>query len=165
MQSIPGYAPTGLSGGTPMSSMPETCYAKSGDNYVAYQVMGEGPFDLVYVPGFISHLDLHMDWPLSANFFPLLYGGHRVLREYWSVVKPKAWLFPGSAPFDALAQPMSPQAEAIITSGDTVFPPMTPTMPEMRASAAFTISLSGASHAIKVRPHAVRIFWAHPRDR
>jgi pimeloyl-ACP methyl ester carboxylesterase len=51
-----------------MNSMPETRYAKSGDNYVAYQVMGEGPFDLVWVPGFFSHLDLQMEWPLWANF-------------------------------------------------------------------------------------------------
>src|SRR5262245_40414734 len=55
--------------GMPMSSMPETRYAKSGDNYIAYQVMGEGPFDLVYVPGFVSHLDLQMEAPASANFF------------------------------------------------------------------------------------------------
>jgi pimeloyl-ACP methyl ester carboxylesterase len=52
-----------------MNSMPETRYAKSGDNYVAYQVMGEGPFDLVWVPGFFSHIDLQMEWPLWANFF------------------------------------------------------------------------------------------------
>ena len=32
-----------------MSSVPETRYAKSGDTYIAYQVMGEGPFDLVFV--------------------------------------------------------------------------------------------------------------------
>jgi hypothetical protein len=31
------------------------------ENRVAYQVMGEGPFDVVYVPGFISHLDLQME--------------------------------------------------------------------------------------------------------
>jgi pimeloyl-ACP methyl ester carboxylesterase/class 3 adenylate cyclase len=54
---------------TPMSSMPETRYAKSRDNYVAYQVMGEGPFDLVYVPGFVSHLEVLMEWPIYANFF------------------------------------------------------------------------------------------------
>jgi hypothetical protein len=29
-----------------MSGIPETRYAKSGDDHVAYQVMGEGPFDL-----------------------------------------------------------------------------------------------------------------------
>jgi class 3 adenylate cyclase len=52
--------------------MPEIRYAKSGDNHVAYRVMGEGPFDLVYVPGFVSHLDLQMEWPLYANFFKRL---------------------------------------------------------------------------------------------
>ena len=63
-----------------MSNMPETNYAKSGDNYVAYQVMGEGPFDLVFVPGFISHLDLHMEAPLSANFFRRLASFCRLIR-------------------------------------------------------------------------------------
>jgi hypothetical protein len=34
---------------------PETRYAKTADGvHIAYQVMGEGPFDLVYVPGWIS---------------------------------------------------------------------------------------------------------------
>jgi hypothetical protein len=33
-----------------MSNMPEIRYAKSGGNYVAYQVIGEGPFDLVCSP-------------------------------------------------------------------------------------------------------------------
>src|SRR6516225_144970 len=63
-----------------MSNMPETNYAKSGDNYVAYQVMGEGPFDLVFVPGFISHLDLHMEAPRSANFFRQLASFCRLIR-------------------------------------------------------------------------------------
>src|SRR5262249_39605322 len=55
-----------------MNSMPETRYAKSGDNHLAYQVMGEGPFDLVYVPGFVSHLEVLMEWPLYANFLKRL---------------------------------------------------------------------------------------------
>ena len=36
---------------------PETRYAKSGSVNVAYQVVGEGPVDLVLVPGFVSHVD------------------------------------------------------------------------------------------------------------
>jgi class 3 adenylate cyclase/pimeloyl-ACP methyl ester carboxylesterase len=63
-----------------MSSMPETRYAKTGDNYVAYQVMGEGPFDLVFVPGFVSHLDLQMEWPLAANFYERLASFCRLIR-------------------------------------------------------------------------------------
>jgi pimeloyl-ACP methyl ester carboxylesterase len=63
-----------------MSSMPETRYAKSGDNYVAYQVMGDGPFDLVWVPGFVSHLDLLMEWPLFATFSTRLASFCRLIR-------------------------------------------------------------------------------------
>ena len=36
---------------------PETRYAKSGDVSITYQVVGEGPFDVVLVPS-ISHLEL-----------------------------------------------------------------------------------------------------------
>jgi class 3 adenylate cyclase len=36
---------------------PETRYAKNGDLNIAYQVLGEGPFDLVLVPGFVSNVD------------------------------------------------------------------------------------------------------------
>jgi len=63
-----------------MSSTPETHYAKSGDNYIAYQVMGEGPFDLVFVPGFVSHLDLQMQWPLAVYFFKQLASFCRLIR-------------------------------------------------------------------------------------
>src|SRR5687767_10193609 len=34
--------------------VPETRYAKSGDVRIAYQVVGNGPLDLIFVPGFIS---------------------------------------------------------------------------------------------------------------
>jgi hypothetical protein len=34
---------------------PETRYARSGDVYIAYQVTSDGPFDLVYVPRYVSH--------------------------------------------------------------------------------------------------------------
>ena len=42
---------------------PEVRYAKSGDVHVAYAVVGDGPVDLVVVPGFISHLDVMWDNP------------------------------------------------------------------------------------------------------
>jgi pimeloyl-ACP methyl ester carboxylesterase/class 3 adenylate cyclase len=60
--------------------MPETQYAKSGDTYIAYQVMGEGPFDVVFVPGFVSHVELHMELPLSASFFSRLASFCRLIR-------------------------------------------------------------------------------------
>ena len=37
---------------------PETRYAKAGGFNIAYQVVGDGPVDLIVVPGFISHLEL-----------------------------------------------------------------------------------------------------------
>ncbi|CAH2402591.1 alpha/beta fold hydrolase [Mesorhizobium escarrei] len=39
----------------------QTRYARSGDVRIAYQVVGQGSFDLVFVPGFISNLDLHWE--------------------------------------------------------------------------------------------------------
>jgi class 3 adenylate cyclase/pimeloyl-ACP methyl ester carboxylesterase len=47
---------------------PETLYAKSGDVSIAYQVVGEGPFDVVWVPGFVSHVDLSWQTPTLAAF-------------------------------------------------------------------------------------------------
>jgi pimeloyl-ACP methyl ester carboxylesterase len=49
--------------------VPETRYAKSGDLNIAYQVTGDGPFDLVFVPGYVTHLELHWDIP---SFVPVL---------------------------------------------------------------------------------------------
>jgi class 3 adenylate cyclase len=48
---------------------PATRYAKSGDIHVAYQVFGEGPVDLVYVPGFISNVEHYWDEPNYARWF------------------------------------------------------------------------------------------------
>jgi class 3 adenylate cyclase/alpha-beta hydrolase superfamily lysophospholipase len=43
----------------PVEPVPETRYAKADDGvHIAYQVFGEGSFDLVVVPGFISHLEV-----------------------------------------------------------------------------------------------------------
>jgi pimeloyl-ACP methyl ester carboxylesterase len=46
---------------------PETRYARSGDLNIAYQVVGEGPLDLVYVPGWISNVELNWDEPSHAH--------------------------------------------------------------------------------------------------
>ena len=43
--------------------LPDTHYATSGGVSIAYQVLGEGPFDIVYVPGFVSHLELRWRVP------------------------------------------------------------------------------------------------------
>jgi len=50
----------------------DTHYARSGDLRIAYQVVGNGPLDLVFVPGFISNLDLYWDEPNMAHFLSRL---------------------------------------------------------------------------------------------
>ena len=46
-----------------VSEVPTTRYAKSGELHIAYQVVGEGPFDLIYAPGFISHVEMNWESP------------------------------------------------------------------------------------------------------
>jgi class 3 adenylate cyclase/pimeloyl-ACP methyl ester carboxylesterase len=53
------------------SQTPETRYAKSGDVSIAYQVIGEGPLDLVYVHP-ISHLELAWESVRQVEFFQRL---------------------------------------------------------------------------------------------
>jgi pimeloyl-ACP methyl ester carboxylesterase len=43
--------------------MPETHYALSGDVNIAYQVIGNGPIDIIMVPGFISHIEFRHELP------------------------------------------------------------------------------------------------------
>jgi pimeloyl-ACP methyl ester carboxylesterase len=40
-----------------MVEIPETRYVKSDDVHIAYQVLGKGPLDLLFVPGFVSHIE------------------------------------------------------------------------------------------------------------
>jgi len=47
----------------------EVRYAKSGDVSIAYQVVGEGSFDIVYVPGSFSNLELSWTNPRIAAFY------------------------------------------------------------------------------------------------
>ena len=47
---------------------PETRFTQSGDVSIAYQVAGNGPTDLVLVPGFVSHLEQNWVNPFIAHF-------------------------------------------------------------------------------------------------
>lgn len=58
---------------------PQTHYARSGDVNIAYQVVGDGPLDLVFVPGFISHLDLQWADPRIARFLEKLASFSRLI--------------------------------------------------------------------------------------
>jgi pimeloyl-ACP methyl ester carboxylesterase len=48
--------------------MPDTRYARSGDVMIAYQVLGEGPFDVIIAPGTVSHVELQWESAGSAAF-------------------------------------------------------------------------------------------------
>ncbi len=59
--------------------LPQTRYAQSGDLSIAYQVFGDGPVDLVYVPGWVSNVELIWDDPLLSRFFRRLGSFARVI--------------------------------------------------------------------------------------
>lgn len=48
--------------------IPETRYARSGDISIAYQVLGAGPRDLVFVPGIVSHVEFFHELPGYSEF-------------------------------------------------------------------------------------------------
>jgi pimeloyl-ACP methyl ester carboxylesterase len=52
-----------------MSDIPETRYAKSEDCHIAYQVVGKGPLDVVFIPDFVSHVEHDWDDPRPAHFY------------------------------------------------------------------------------------------------
>jgi len=58
---------------------PETQYARSGDTYIAYQVVGDGPIDLVHTPGAISHLEATWELPSAARYLSRLAASFRVV--------------------------------------------------------------------------------------
>jgi class 3 adenylate cyclase len=58
---------------------PETKYAKSGDVHIAYQVVGDGPVDLVIVTGWVSHVDLAWENPIFERATARLASFARVL--------------------------------------------------------------------------------------
>src|SRR4051812_3578409 len=61
-------------------TVPETRYAASGVYHVAFQVMGNGPVNLVYVPGWVSHLEIELENGLSRRFYESLASFTRLIR-------------------------------------------------------------------------------------
>jgi class 3 adenylate cyclase len=58
---------------------PKTRYAKIGDGSIAYQVLGDGPLDLVFIPGFVSNLDFYWEMPTTTRIFERLASFARVV--------------------------------------------------------------------------------------
>ncbi|MGZ8360575.1 MAG: alpha/beta fold hydrolase [Allosphingosinicella sp.] len=59
--------------------MVETRYALSGDLRIAYQVIGNGPVDLVCVPGWVTHLEYGWEEPTLARFYRRLASFSRLI--------------------------------------------------------------------------------------
>lgn len=62
-----------------MLDVPEVRYADTAGGAIAYQVFGDGPFDIVVTPGFVSHLDLQWTMPSYTRFFEMLSSFARVI--------------------------------------------------------------------------------------
>jgi len=58
---------------------PETRYANVGDAHIAYQVVGDGPIDLVFLQAITSHVDWQWEHPLSARFLQRLASFSRLI--------------------------------------------------------------------------------------
>src|SRR6202020_761388 len=61
------------------SARPVTRYVDSGGVHIAYQVLGAGPRDIVFVPGAMSHLDLLWEDAETADFYRRLAGLGRLI--------------------------------------------------------------------------------------
>ena len=59
--------------------LPETSYAWNGDNALAYQVVGDGPDDLIYFQGVLSNVVLGWEHPACARFLRRLSGFTRLI--------------------------------------------------------------------------------------
>ena len=57
-----------------MVTAPETQYAQSGELSIAYQTVGGGPIDLLFVPGFVSNVELMWERPAFAGMLERLSG-------------------------------------------------------------------------------------------
>src|SRR5256714_15557495 len=59
---------------------PETRFTRTPDGVsIAYQVLGDGPRDLVWVPGWISHVEAAWEEPTLVRFFERLAGFSRLI--------------------------------------------------------------------------------------
>jgi DNA-binding SARP family transcriptional activator/pimeloyl-ACP methyl ester carboxylesterase len=65
--------------GQPGGTMPRTRYAVSDGIHLAYQTLGDGPIDIVLVPGFVSHVERAWEEPRISAFLDQLSARARVI--------------------------------------------------------------------------------------
>jgi class 3 adenylate cyclase len=63
-----------------MDSMPEIRYAKNGDVHIAFQILGDGPFEVVHVGGYVTHLGVLWEDPGYRHFCQRLASFARLVR-------------------------------------------------------------------------------------
>ncbi len=73
--------------------LPTTRYAVSGEVNIAYQTMGDGPIDIVLVPGIVSHVVFLHEFPESTAFleardYPIEYPALRRSKSGWMMFAP-----------------------------------------------------------------------------
>jgi pimeloyl-ACP methyl ester carboxylesterase len=74
--------PSTTQGNDPLATMteiPETRYVKSDDVHIAYQVLGKGPLDLLFAPGFVSHIEAVWRSPEASAFLQRLASFSRLI--------------------------------------------------------------------------------------
>ncbi|HVF43165.1 MAG TPA: alpha/beta fold hydrolase [Pyrinomonadaceae bacterium] len=62
-----------------LDRQPETMYARSGEVNIAYQVVGNAPLDIVFVMGWVSHLEYFWREPSFARFLTRLASFSRLI--------------------------------------------------------------------------------------
>jgi pimeloyl-ACP methyl ester carboxylesterase len=62
-----------------MNEPPEVQYARNGSIALAYQILGDGPIDVVFQPGFIGNLDMMWEFPPYARFLRRLASFSRLI--------------------------------------------------------------------------------------
>ena len=84
--------------GCPNVKRPEIRCASSGNLRIAYQIVGQGPVDLVFVPGFLSNLDVHWEDPGYAHLFRRLSTFARVIQFDKRGTGPSDRIVPNDSP-------------------------------------------------------------------
>ncbi|MEX0834225.1 MAG: adenylate/guanylate cyclase domain-containing protein [Actinomycetota bacterium] len=59
--------------------IPDIHYAKSGNVHIAYQVVGDGPVDVVHIPDWLSNVEIQWELPANARFLNRLASFSRLL--------------------------------------------------------------------------------------
>ena len=133
---------------------PDVRYARAADGaYIAFQAFGAGRYDIVFMPGQFTHLDLSWDDPEEAAWFRRLATLGRVIMLDRR----------GIGLSDRFAPDMAPPIEVLVEDLGAVMDAAGATKPILFGTAvgAQLASLFAASHPDRVRGLATYAMWSH----